>query len=148
MRRYILKFGSPQKFKLHIAASLHRIVMFKQPAKFTQKRDSCLESQLGSWIVNNIVLSQANQMLLQSAVEPVSQSSAFSGVKFSIIQPDAHDTFKAVSTNKNRPGYCLPYVPLLLKNFGTSFSAYFSPTDGIPCFTEYDRVSNNKCYTV
>ena len=78
MPRYILKFGSPQNFSTSRCES-HHIVMSKQPAKYAQKRDSCFESQVGSRIVDNIVLLQANQMLLQSAVEPVSQSSAFSG---------------------------------------------------------------------
>ena len=118
MPRYILKFGSPQNFSTSRCES-HHIVMSKQPAKFAQKRDKCFESQVGSRIVDNIVLSQASDMLLQNAEKPIYQSSAFSGVKFSIIRLDANDTFQAVSTNKNRPGYCLPYDPLILKNFGT-----------------------------
>jgi len=135
--RYILKFGVPNNFSTARCES-HHIVLSKRPAKTAQKRDESFEKQVGDRIIDSIVLSKATSSILSITTVPeINRNNPISGTKFTVIK--LQDSLDYVAVQKNSPYNILPFPSLLINNFGRAFSQYFSPHDGIPCFTEHHR---------
>ena len=144
--RYINKFGSPNNFNTSRCES-HHISLSKVPAKTAQKRDASFEQQVGQRIVDSIVLTQATQQLL-FLIPPSNppEKKALSGTKFTIIQLEQDCDYSAISCTDQAK--LLPLKRELLNIFGTAFSNFFSKADGIPCFTEHNRLDRQSGVSV
>jgi len=139
--RYMLKFGVPNNFSTSRCES-HHITLSKRPAQTAQKRDECFEQQVGERIIDSIVLSKATSAILASArnAAPIPEKHV-AGTKFSIIKLQKLSSYVAVQCNNQ--GTILPYPTELLDAFAPEFSDYYPLNDGVPCFTEHQRLDQH-----